>query len=798
MTVVTIPDFDFSKFYYPEVYQALLSYMRVNADELDSESDYETHIQVMRAFALVCHLNNTHLDVVANEQLLDSLELRESMIKLFELINVRLASATAAVATEVIRLSSVTSSDMAVYIPEFSTFGTESETDDNVEFETTEDLAMDRTDELSYVYAMNFSSSGTDGVVNTSAPSRLTSVGAAWTSADVGRYLMVTSSANGNFGEYLITARIDANTLEVAGAEFVTETSMIWAVLTYTDYTSEANDGITEFTPWPFAIGGSILYIGHNHIQWDQIDIDVGITPSIAMQGSWEYYDPTYTRYNPNTVVDATGKIQFRLDSFLTTQDVRGADVKVTYNPTGQSEVCRSLWHGANYNYIETKGLLGQTVVDLTLLNYTIESNWIPLINQVDGSSDMSVDGVVTFDWPMSLSVKWQKATINTNETYFLRYRTVDTLTPTQMPSILNLAIDQGFQYFPFEITQGETIEDEVIGTGDGTASQLFTSLQGPVFDDSFTAEVDELNTDVWTDWSVVENFLRSGTTDRHLKWNYDENGLLQLTSGNGKSGRVIPLNADVRIIYRIGGEDGGNAGAGEITDNIESVKYVAAIGNPMSAVGWSIKEGGNDEDIERMKEVGPSRLANDGKVVGSESAAYAAVNEYRTSENSKLVYRAYGIEEAYGLKTIKLVTVGDGGSFLNSDQLSDLNEYFNGNRYSIPEVEGTLVMNHELTAVNYEPYEVDVTVQVVGTGITINQVVNAISAYLEPLKENDDGSYTHDFGGLLAVVMLDCAIQDISPRIKNIIRTLPAADINLASNQLPTAGTITVTITES
>ena len=53
MTTVTIPDFDFSGFYYPQLLEALMRYKRLNVPELTEESPYEPFNQLTRMIALV-------------------------------------------------------------------------------------------------------------------------------------------------------------------------------------------------------------------------------------------------------------------------------------------------------------------------------------------------------------------------------------------------------------------------------------------------------------------------------------------------------------------------------------------------------------------------------------------------------------------------------------------------------------------------------------------------------------------------------------------------------------------------
>ena len=172
---ITVPDFDIAAFYYPEIYQALLAYLRINATELTSESAYEVHIQLTRAFALVGHLNNTRVDIVGNELLLDSIRLRESLQRLFKLIQYELKSATPSTAPMLIRLSTAPTTDLAEYLPALTQWGTEQEDGDEITFENTDSYPLDRVDQVSHVFVSQVTQGAGDGAVDTSFPTRFAS-----------------------------------------------------------------------------------------------------------------------------------------------------------------------------------------------------------------------------------------------------------------------------------------------------------------------------------------------------------------------------------------------------------------------------------------------------------------------------------------------------------------------------------------------------------------------------------------------------------------------------------------------
>ncbi len=104
-TEIVIPDFDFSKFYFPEILEALILAKRRNLPELTDENEFEPLIQMLRSFALVGHLNNTLIDLVANESTLPTARLAETVRQMLRLIDFELAPAAPAKVDIVYELS---------------------------------------------------------------------------------------------------------------------------------------------------------------------------------------------------------------------------------------------------------------------------------------------------------------------------------------------------------------------------------------------------------------------------------------------------------------------------------------------------------------------------------------------------------------------------------------------------------------------------------------------------------------------------------------------------------------------
>jgi len=148
-TDVQIPSFDFSAFYYQQLLDALVRYKRENVPELTDESEFEPSMQFLRAFALVGHLNNTLLDVVANESTLPTAQLVESVRNHLRLIGYEMSPATPAQVELLYTLSRVFTSDTEI-VPALAQASTRrSGSDPVIIFEANEALTVVRTDRIS-------------------------------------------------------------------------------------------------------------------------------------------------------------------------------------------------------------------------------------------------------------------------------------------------------------------------------------------------------------------------------------------------------------------------------------------------------------------------------------------------------------------------------------------------------------------------------------------------------------------------------------------------------------------------
>ncbi len=153
MATIKVPDFNFSSFYYPQILEALTLFKRRDVPELTDESEFEPFMQLLSAFALVGHMNNVLLDVIANESTLPTAKLAETIRNMLRLIDYELKPATRAETDMVYELSRGfnTSFDLIPARAQVATRRTDGGDTPLIYFEALNALSITRTDRLTAV-----------------------------------------------------------------------------------------------------------------------------------------------------------------------------------------------------------------------------------------------------------------------------------------------------------------------------------------------------------------------------------------------------------------------------------------------------------------------------------------------------------------------------------------------------------------------------------------------------------------------------------------------------------------------
>jgi len=180
---------------------------------------------------------------------------------------------------------------------------------------------------------------------------------------------------------------------------------------------------------------------------------------------------------------------------------------------------------------------------------------------------------------------------------------------------------------------QAESINDELLGSCDGSADQKFQFTRFPVIKEEIWVNetgtlleeekkaiieekgedyVSESKDETWVRWQAVEDFFDSTSKSRHY-------GVDRATGdvrfGDGESGMVPPIGRDnIKANYQVGGGERGNVGASEISIMKTSISFMDKVTNPEPA------EGGSDTELlESVFERGPHLIKHRDRAVTEE-----------------------------------------------------------------------------------------------------------------------------------------------------------------------------------
>lgn len=715
MRTLSVPDFDFTARYYPEILEACLQWLRQNVPELNNESDYELHIQLIRMFSLVGHINHVELDVVAHESLMVTSQLRDSLVKHLKLIGYEVANDVPATAEMVLQLSKTFNAETEV-VRDGALFATRKVgSDAAVVYEADEALTIQRTDFIEF--ASIYDASGTS-------------------------YTDITD------------VNVDSSTVQLLPA-----------------------------TP----AAGDMLYLGHSGVMTNKLKV-TGLTVAMAnVTGVWEVYDGDTEDGAPDSVANLGSTLKLLVDDVLGTSNPRtGLVMTVKLNETGASEEATVAHDGSN-NYVTTASFLGQTTPSTTANDYTVGSAWKEL-SIGDTTSGLTQNGSVTWTLPKTTTLDWQPGTINGDVAFWVRFRVISVTGTPVAPTVDRIKWDQGDMYIQVQCTQGQTRDEDPLGSGDGTASQQFVLGSSPVIDGSVDVYV---GGSLWTE---VDNFLNSTSTSEHYTVETDSDGVATVTFGDGTNGKVAPAGSNnIAAIYRYDAASDGNAGANTIIVNRSGLANIKNVTNPRPAAGWVQQRGATAADRELLKLEGPASLRTLERAVTTADIEYLATN-FKAADGTIPVKRARATEGTFGPKTVRLICVGPTGATVNSSYREELEEYFNGN--AALGTDGVIVANQEVAARSFTPRNIDIDIDTDGGDDDVTATI--IVGFIHPMALRDDGvTYLWDFGDTMAVnkiiAKVLCPGDESDDTPTDVTLNTPAANIVLQDDELPVLNSLII-----
>jgi len=209
--------------------------------------------------------------------------------------------------------------------------------------------------------------------------------------------------------------------------------------------------------------------------------------------------------------------------------------------------------------------------------------------------------------------------------------------------------------------SQGQTIQNEILGSSNGQAGQIFHTTQAPVLRDQ-QIEVRESQLDkvgqreeIWVRWHALPDFYDSGRHDRHYTFDHLTG---EVRFGDGRQGMIPPLSRkNIRAArYRTGGGKAGNQPKGAIIELKSSVPYIDRVTNLEAASG-----GVEQEELARVKERGPKRLRHRERAVTPEDFEDLAREASPKVARAKAIFPRLESKKAEGAQTETTFPTFDG-----------------------------------------------------------------------------------------------------------------------------------------
>lgn len=828
MAIIQLPDFNFAAFYYTEVLEALMEYQRKNVPEISNESPFEVSVQMQRSFALIAHLNNVLLDLTAQETQLPPARLRESVVRLLALIGFFPNANIPAMSEVRLQLTSGFTVSTLV-VPANALFGTRRQADTNpIEFEADESVTVNPTNELdagwlyradTEVWTDKTTEVNTDSstlvfdaiaqrhlyLAHDSAMCDTLAISGITTALDLGDDRTATphSLHLQYFDGNLLDTQPDAVTLEATGIRFDVNGLVgdLPKLGTYVHVFVNAS-GTTQRRPvqWDGTDNYIVTdgFLGQTSVSttvtdytvgsyWHDIDIDSDTTEAAPLVSGevFDVGDGFVGTFGPNILA----RYPLEPNTVVTWSYLSGAVAKTASYDLSDGSLGGDAATGTTVNAATGSATLVCTSNPDTgniLVSYSRKAQRL----QNDGELAFKVPKTIDDDWTADeLPVDLRGTTGPTVDAYWLRLIVCSVgAGAVQSLTFDRAKWDQGGLYIAVGVTQGRTITNEVVGSGDGTADQSFELDETPVIEGSARFFVSS------EEWTLVDSFANSTEVSKHFTVEVDGDGIGTITTGDGINGAVVPDGTNnATAEYRVGGAENGNVGIGQIVVNRSGISRVRNVTNPRPAYGWTQQEGSDEQSLEKLKRDGVASLRTLDRAVSPADIEYLT-SRYEDATGAKPFSRSRAVENGFGLKTIKNIVVGTGGGSTSSSVRAALDLYFNGDLDEGGVNRGVVLSNQQVTSIDYTPKVIDIVVVV--TGGTEANIRAALLSAIQPEALRTDGSnWRWRFGQTVTTSALVGIIWGSDQNITDIDLQSPASDTVLADEELPQLGTLTLSV---
>jgi predicted phage baseplate assembly protein len=211
--------------------------------------------------------------------------------------------------------------------------------------------------------------------------------------------------------------------------------------------------------------------------------------------------------------------------------------------------------------------------------------------------------------------------------------------------------------------SQGETVRDEPLGVGNGTALQRFTLAKSPLTyvasaDTSGGAVASTLTVSVdGARWAEAESLLGLGPTARAYEVDRPPDGGTVVTFGDGLDGARPATGASVHARYRRGLGTTGNVAPNAIANMVDRAPGMKSVANPVASAGGADAESG-----ESIRTNAPARVRTFERAIALDDLA-ALAQTYPGVAKARAAWRTRGDDlQAIAHPYLELTVATDDG----------------------------------------------------------------------------------------------------------------------------------------
>ncbi len=213
-----------------------------------------------------------------------------------------------------------------------------------------------------------------------------------------------------------------------------------------------------------------------------------------------------------------------------------------------------------------------------------------------------------------------------------------ETITATEIPA--------GSLFVDVDAENAQLQLEEFTATGE--ADEQITAARVPYIEKSVLVTVNGIN------WTVVDDFFNSKTSDLHYVISLNEDDRLTVTFGDGNNGALVPAGASIELQYKIGGGAIGNVFADTI--KVLDISFTDSFSNQVNVSVTNIigAQAGNDrQTIGEARYRAPRSVKTNARTIADEdfeinatevpgvsrARLFTSDNDATIAENSGFLY---------------------------------------------------------------------------------------------------------------------------------------------------------------